>query len=156
MNKELLNIELIDSYLQNKLSKEEMEVFNRKLAEDHEFERLFFEMEQLVAGIRFSASKTTVEEKLARLAHYLPVKDESRSKEKHNARFFNVIAESFNAFLNELSLKTAISVNHARLAVFSTVCILIFSIVLLFSLLRTPSPNVLFADNYQPPMYENF
>ncbi|MBS0000610.1 MAG: tetratricopeptide repeat protein [Cyclobacteriaceae bacterium] len=76
-NKE--NIDLIEKYLDDNLDPEELKLFNQKLNRDPEFHRLYFEMDRLVEGIRISARKTTLEEKLANLERTLPFqKSENR------------------------------------------------------------------------------
>lgn len=60
-------IGLIEGYLQNKLSASELEDFEELLIKDEDFGQLFIDMKTLVDGIRYSGSKTTLEEKLARL-----------------------------------------------------------------------------------------
>lgn len=66
------NIDLIEKYLDDKLDPQELDLFNRKLQEDPEFHRLYFDMDRLVEGIRLSARTTTLEEKLANLEGALP------------------------------------------------------------------------------------
>ncbi len=66
------NIDLIERYLDEDLDPAELEKFNQKLEQDQEFRRLFNEMDRLVEGIRISASKTSLEEKLANLEKSLP------------------------------------------------------------------------------------
>jgi len=66
------NIDLIERYLDEDLDPAELERFNRKLEKDPEFRRLFSEMDRLVEGIRISARKTTLEEKLENLEKSLP------------------------------------------------------------------------------------
>jgi tetratricopeptide (TPR) repeat protein len=66
------NIDLIEKYLDDKLDPQELDLFNRKLREDPEFHRLYFDMDRLVEGIRLSARTTTLEEKLANLEGALP------------------------------------------------------------------------------------
>ncbi len=68
------HIDLIERYLDEDLTREELEMFSRKLKEDTEFSQLYYEMDRFVEGIRRSASQTSMEEKLARLEQSLPVK----------------------------------------------------------------------------------
>jgi tetratricopeptide (TPR) repeat protein len=69
-NKE--DIDLIERYLDEKLDPEELSLFNQKLDKDPDFRRLFVDMDRLVEGIRLTARKTTLEEKLANLEQSLP------------------------------------------------------------------------------------
>ncbi len=67
MIEEKKHIDLIEGYLQNKLSDSELKEFEELLIKDEDFGQLFIDMKTLVDGIRYSGSKTTLEEKLARL-----------------------------------------------------------------------------------------
>ncbi len=64
------HIDLIDKYLKNELSEEELLQFEGKVIEDESFGQLLNEMNTLVEGIKLSASKTTLDEKLNRLDKY--------------------------------------------------------------------------------------
>lgn len=67
MSEEKKHIDLIEGYLQNKLSDSELEEFEELLIKDDKFGQFFIDMKTLVDGIRYSGSKTTLEEKLASL-----------------------------------------------------------------------------------------
>ena len=69
------HIDLIDKYLKNELSGEELLQFEGKIIEDESFGQLLNEMNTLVEGIKLSASKTTLDEKLNRLNKYAVEKD---------------------------------------------------------------------------------
>lgn len=75
------NIDLIERYLDEDLDPAELEHFNKKLAQDPDFRQLYQEMELLVEGIRISARKTTLEEKLANLEKSLPFRKSKREVE---------------------------------------------------------------------------
>jgi len=72
MKTEKENIDLIERYLDENLSPDELDLFREKLNSDREFNKLFFEMDRLVQGIKLSAGKTSIEEKLANLEKALP------------------------------------------------------------------------------------
>ncbi len=67
MTKDNKHIDLIEGFLQNSLTDSELEAFEELLIADEEFGQLFIDTKTVVDGIRFSASKTTLEEKLKRL-----------------------------------------------------------------------------------------
>ena len=156
MNKTEQNIHLIDRYLQNKLTKEELAMFNQMLKSDVEFEKLFFEMDQLIAGIRFSSRTTTVEEKLARLEESLPHRDPAPGFGTRTGRLFNGISESINRFLEDISLKVALTVNQVKLALSGVAATILITLMMLINFQHTLSPDVLFSENFHPPVYENF
>lgn len=156
MNKTEQNINLIDRYLQNKLSTEELAMFNQMLKNDVEFERLFFEMDQLIAGIRFSSRTSTIEEKLARLEQSLPFIESSPGIVKNTKNLFEVITEIINQKLDDLSLKLALTVNQVKLALSGVAATILITLMMLINFQRTLSPDVLFVSYCKPPMYENF
>ncbi len=155
MNKIEQNINLIDRYLQNKLTNTELAMFNQMLQEDREFEKLFFEMDQLIAGIRFASRTSTVEEKLSRLELSLPLKQDSSAKLKFN-NFFGLIADNINKFLNSLNLKSVMTITKVKLAFSGVAALILIAFGILINNQRTLSPVVLFNSNFNPPMYENF
>ena len=75
------HIDLIERYLYDDLTQEELGEFNDLLRENAEFNKLFYEMDHLLEGIRRSAKQTTVEEKLDRLEGSLPSKEKSIDSE---------------------------------------------------------------------------
>ena len=156
MNKTEQNILLIDRYLQNKLSKEELAMFNQMLKNDAEFEKLFFEMDQLIAGIRFSSRTTSVEEKLARLEHSLAPLETSPGLIGKTGNLFDSITESINQFLQNLSLKIALNVNQVKLALSGVAATILITVIMLINFQHTQSPDVLFLSYLKLPVYENF
>ncbi len=80
MKTEKENIDLIERYLDDKLSPEELDLFQEKMNSDREFNKLFFEMDRLVQGIKLSAGKTSIEEKLANLEKSLPFQKSKREE----------------------------------------------------------------------------
>lgn len=81
------HIDLIERYLYDDMTQEELEEFNGLLRKDPEFNKLFYEMDHLLEGIRRSAKQTTVEEKLARLEKALPTIEVEGIKTKHKSNF---------------------------------------------------------------------
>jgi hypothetical protein len=156
MNKTEQNIHLIDRYLQNKLTAEELAMFNQMLKDDVEFEKLFYEMDQLIAGIRFSSRTSTVEEKLARLEQSLPTLDPATGFVKRTSNFFNSITDAVNQFLEDISLKIALTVNQVKLALSGVAATILITLTMLINFQHTQSPEVLFLSYCKPPMYENF
>jgi hypothetical protein len=156
MNKTEQNINLIDRYLQHKLSAEELAMFNRMLKDDTEFEKLFFEMDQLIAGIRFSSRTSSVEEKLASLERSLPFIESSPGIVKNTQNLFEKITEIINQFLDNLNLKLELTVNQVKLALSGVAATILITLMMLINFQRTQSPDVLFLSYCKPPMYENF
>jgi tetratricopeptide (TPR) repeat protein len=71
MNKLDKNIELIERYMRDELSSEEQQELDEKLINDEEFGLLFRDMHTIIPGIRQSASRTSLDEKLERLQAHL-------------------------------------------------------------------------------------
>ena len=155
MNKTEQNINLIDRYLQNKLSTEDLAMFNQMLKDNIEFEKLFFEMDQLIAGIRFSSRTSSVEEKLARLEQSLPL-ESSPGSVKNTGNLFDRITETINLYLEDLSLKIALTVNQVKLALSGVAATILITLLMLINFQQTQSPDVLFVSYFKPPVYENF
>lgn len=84
MNKLEKNIELIERYMRDELNSEEQQELDEKLINDEEFGLLFRDMHTIIPGIRQSASRTSLEEKLERLQTYL--KDPSQDEEAETTR----------------------------------------------------------------------
>jgi hypothetical protein len=156
MKREDQYIELIDRYLRNKLSDEELAVFNDMLKNNHEFERTFFEMDQLVSGIRHSAMTSTVEEKLKRLESFLPEIKPADLKIRLGKNIFLILSEKIEEFATDLGLGLSLTMRQVKYAMAGvTVAISALTLVLFFQL-RTPDPADLFADNFNPPIFDNF
>ncbi len=90
------HIDLIEGFLQNTLTEDELEEFEELLIKDDQFGQMFIDMKTMIDGIRTSASKTTVEEKLKRLGitemkESNPGREESTDKGNRN-----VILVAFN------------------------------------------------------------
>lgn len=130
------NIELIEKYLDDRLDEKELSEFNNLLNTDPEFNQLFFDMDLLVQGIRKSARKTSVEEKLDRLEQILPVnKSVNETQETIIRRFWN----------------GALEYKYAIAAVFTL--LVVAAVVVNRSSHKTMDPSALMAQYFVP--YEN-
>lgn len=130
------HIDLIERYLDDELSEEELVMFSEKLDQDPNFNKLYFEMDQLLEGIRRSAKESTVDEKLAKLEMALPV----RKKIIKN--------DSETPIINLWSI-----VMRNRIAVAAMLSLLIVSALVLTNINNGSSPETLFVEYYQP--FEN-
>jgi len=130
------HIDLIERYLYDDLTQVELDEFNDLLREDPEFNKLFYEMDHLLDGIRRSAKQTTVEEKLARLEEALPEKTES----KEQVRILPVI--SFKDFKN-----------NYKMAIAATLSLLLVSTIVITNLNSNKNPDDLFVQYFKT--YEN-
>ncbi|HLF35771.1 MAG TPA: tetratricopeptide repeat protein [Cyclobacteriaceae bacterium] len=156
MKREEQYIELIDRYLRNKLSDEELAEFNEMLKNNHEFERTFFEMDQLVSGIRHSAMTSTVEEKLKKLESFLPEIKSAVMKTRRGKNIFSILSEKIDEFAIDLSLRLSLTSRQVKYAM-SGICTVVAAVVLIiFNTLQTPGPEALFASNFNPLTFENF
>jgi hypothetical protein len=98
------HIDLIERYLYDDLTQEELEEFNGLLQKDSEFNKLFYEMDNLLEGIRRSAKQTTVEEKLARLEEALPLNSNLEIEGK-STNVFRKIINSINFYTDQFITK---------------------------------------------------
>jgi tetratricopeptide (TPR) repeat protein len=130
------HIDLIERYLYDDMTKEELEGLNKKLREDPEFNKLFHNMDNLLEGIRRSASKTTVEEKLAILERSLP--EISHAKER---KLETPIIPIWNF---TLQYKTAIA---------ASISLIIVTMVVLTNITTSKSPEKLYTEYFN--IYEN-
>jgi len=73
MKETVQDIELIEKFLNGKMSIEENVVFEEKRAKNEEFKSLLTDMDMLIEGIKQSAVKTSKEEKLERLKFFADV-----------------------------------------------------------------------------------
>jgi len=69
-------LEMMEKYLGNSLDQEEVAEFHKRLKSDPGFRHLFNEMDLIIDGIQYSASKTTLDEKFARLEATLDDKED--------------------------------------------------------------------------------
>ena len=82
MNEFEKNLELIERYMRDDLSDEEQDLLDQKLIHDEDFGQIFRDMHTIIPGIRQSAARTTLEDKLARLDAYLSGGEPDSNKEK--------------------------------------------------------------------------
>jgi hypothetical protein len=165
------HIDLIERFLHDDLAQEELDELNEKLRKDNEFNKLFYEMDHLLDGIRQSAKNSTVEEKLARLEQALPYKMSITISEKPVGRLKKVII-SINQFFDRLIAKvfnldqeelTAIPINsHGQASVLtisgrikliaaSTIIVVFLATTLMFIQFTEYNPGALYADNFEQP-----
>lgn len=146
------HIDLIERYLYDDLTQEELEEFNDLLRQDTEFNKLFYEMDHLLDGIRRSARKTTVEEKLTNLEKSLPATDSESKKSKdkpviplfgYNSKVGKTVMVTFSTMVN----------NRYRTAIAAAFTLLIVATVILFNINSNGSPAAIFADHFVP--FEN-
>jgi len=164
------HIDLIERYLYDDLSQEELEELNVKLKSDTEFNKLFHEMDNLLEGIRRSAKQTTVEEKLAKLEEALPYKM-SVSRKEQSPNLFRQIIESLNKFVDRLIARlfrldheemVAIPINsrgessalslagRIKLVAASSIVILFIGAIFIYIQLSQLSPLELYSENFKP------
>ena len=165
------HIDLIERYLYDDMTKEELEEFNEKLRKDPEFNKLFYEMDHLLEGIRQSAKHGTVEEKLAKLEYSLPFK---RNYELSNkpAGLFSKIIESINQFMDRLIAgvfnldheeMVSVPVNsrgqasvftitgRIKLIAASSIVIIFLTTIIIITQFSQSNPVELYADNFEKP-----
>lgn len=82
MNELEKNLELIERYMRDDLSDDEQVLLDQKLIHDEEFGQLFRDMHTIIPGIRQSAARTTLEEKLARLDAFVSDGKPESTKER--------------------------------------------------------------------------
>ncbi len=156
MKRTLQNIDLIDRYFRNKLSDEELATVNRLLKTDKDFEKIFFDMDQLISGIRFSSRSTSMEEKLEKLENSLPLMKPADAPGYNLSNLVSYIFERTGNFIDDLRLQLAISLNKTKLALSGVAATILVIISLLFNYQRNLSPIVLYQSNFHPFLYENF
>lgn len=130
------HIDLIERYLSDDMTQEELEEFNGLLRKDPEFNKLFYEMDHLLEGIRRSAKQTTVEEKLARLEKSLPSKEQSLDSEGSASV---IPIWSF--------------VKNYKMAIAAVFTLFFAATILFLNIPNNNSPSSIFSDYYVP--FEN-
>ncbi len=70
MKEDMHDIELIEKFLDGKMTAKEKLLFEEKQAQNEEFKTLLTDMDMLLEGVKRSAAKTTKEEKLERLKFF--------------------------------------------------------------------------------------
>ena len=146
------HIDLIERYLYDDLNQEELDDFNDLLRQDADFNKLFYEMDHLLDGIRRSAKKTTVEEKLARLEEALPLKDAQSEKDEGTPviPIWSTVTQYGTTFKAAFS---TITDKNYRMAIAAGFALLIIATLTLFNIIKNPSSEKLFAQYYEP--FEN-
>jgi tetratricopeptide (TPR) repeat protein len=143
------HIDLIERYLYDDLSRDELAELNKKLKTDPSFNKLFHEMDHLLEGIRRSAKQTTVEEKLANLEASLPLKEKTEYDTPvipiwgTASRVKTAVAGAFS---------TAVDYKY-RTAIAAALTLLIVATIVLFNITKTSSPSLLFETYFVP--FEN-
>jgi tetratricopeptide (TPR) repeat protein len=75
MKENTYDIELIEKFLDGKMTVEEKLLFEEKQAQNEEFKNLLTDMDLLLEGVKLSASKTSKEDKLERLKFFNDILD---------------------------------------------------------------------------------
>jgi tetratricopeptide (TPR) repeat protein len=106
-------------------------------------------MDHLLDGIRRSAKKTTVEEKLARLEEALPLKDTKSDIEEEtpDIPIWSTVTQYGTAFTAAISGMTN---RKYRVAIAAGFSLLIIATFTLFNIIKDPTPEKLFAQYYEP------
>jgi len=139
MIEEKKHIGLIEGYLQNKLSNSDLEEFEELLIKDESFGQLFIDMKTLVDGIRYSASKSTLEEKLKRL-NSVEMKATTEQNDDQSGEN-NVIVRIFN------------SIYRHKWAVAAVFVFFIMATIVLVNISSNPTNDALFEKFFIP--FEN-
>jgi hypothetical protein len=149
MNTNFEHIDLIERYLDDDLNEREMETFQHLLNTNEEFNKLFFEMDSLIDGIRQTARETSAEEKLKALALTLPSKMEQAEKSG-----IHDWMERMKAILYEIQLGfSGISVQAKASLVIATLSIVI-SVPFIYNSLQSLPPSTLYESYFVKPDYE--
>jgi tetratricopeptide (TPR) repeat protein len=126
------------------------------LDNDMEFGKYFFEIDQLVSGIRYSARTSTLEEKLEKLEQSLPLMDLVTAERKPSYGWLQRINEQLNEFFDILSLKWALTTTQVKLALSGVAASVVTVMTALLMIFRTPSPDALFLNNFAVPLFDDF
>lgn len=130
------HIDLIERYLYDDLTQEELGEFNGLLRENAEFNKLFYEMDHLLEGIRRSAKQTTVEEKLDRLERSLPSNEKSIDSEDSAP-----VIPIWN------------SIKNYKMSIAAGFTLFVAAAILFLNIPNSNSPANIFSDYYVP--FEN-
>jgi tetratricopeptide (TPR) repeat protein len=163
------HIDLIERYLYDDLTQEELEELNDLLKKDPDFRKLFHEMDHLTEGIRRMAKKTSVEEKLAKLEESLPLMMRVNQSDQPD-NLLKKLIRSINDFIDSLISKifkidheelVAIPINsrgeasalsltgRIKLIAASSIVMAFLAVTLVFTQLSNLSPIELYADNFK-------
>ena len=165
------HIDLIERYLYDDMTHEELEDLNELLKTDAEFNKLFHEMDHLTEGIRRSAKKTSVEEKLAKLEKALPYTMHVHPSDQP-ANIFKKLIVSLNQYIDGLIARifrldheelVAVPINsrgeasvfslsgRIKLIAASSLVMVFLATFFIFSPFSKLSPVELYADNFEQP-----
>lgn len=75
MKENIHDMELIEKFLDGKMTMEEQVLFEKKKTQNEEFKTLLTDMDMLLEGVKRSAAKTSKEEKLERLKFFGEIMD---------------------------------------------------------------------------------
>ena len=134
-------IELMERYLNNTLDQEEVAEFHKRLESDPGFRKLFEEMDLLIDGIKYSASKTTLEEKLKKL-------DEMRIEEGRQAE--DTDKDSIESTRTPVIFVFWQQLGRYRMAIAASLALFIAASVLLITINRQPLSERLYAEYFDP------
>ena len=164
------HIDLIERYLYDDMTQEELEEFNGLLRKDPEFNKLFYEMDNLLEGIRRSAKQTTVEEKLALLEEALPFKSNPEINQESTNTIKRII-DSMNMYLDQFIAKlfnldreeiTVVPINsrgqastftilgRIKLIAASSIIMIFLVTTILYTQLSAVSHIELYSNNFEP------
>ncbi len=91
MSDAINDIQLIEKFLQGKMSDEEREKFENRLNQDQSLKTMMTDMNLLVEGIKMSAAQTTKEEKTERLKFFTEINDIEKHAFKSSAPVAKVV-----------------------------------------------------------------
>lgn len=145
MKKNNEHIDLIEKYLYDDMTQEELKELNELLRTDAEFNKLFYDMDHLLEGIRQSAKRTSVDEKLATLEESLPPKYEAP---------VIPIWRSASNYTGAITAAFSVVVDYKyRTAIAAAFTLLIVATLVLFNTVNQGSPATLFQTYFTP--FEN-
>lgn len=137
MNREQQDIELIEGYLHQNLSEEEMRMFHEKRIMDDEFAELFYDMEVMTEGIKRSAAQTSLEEKLERLQKIMNESEEQYASEDAEIRIEGKTRQI--SYFKKYSY-----------AVAASLALMVLAAIALLNINRLPTNEKLFAQYFVP------
>jgi len=144
MDKIYTDIEKLDQYLKGHLNEMEKEELQARLAEDEDFRGLFDDMELMAEGIRHSASRTSVEEKLAKLD--ATGGDEDDESEQELAKEVDI---GSTGEIKEIKMVPAWYQRPLVHAIAASISLLIVAFFV-FDPFDRPTPQELFAEYFEP------
>jgi len=143
MDKIYTDIEQLDQYLKGQLNDIEREELQARLAEDEDFRGLLDDMELMAEGIRHSASRTSLEEKLAKLDATADDEDDESEQE-----FPKEVDIGSTGEIKEIKMVPWYQrpLVHAIAASISLLIVAFF----VFDPFGRPTPQELFAEYFEP------